>query len=202
MQNEKTIFSDHALLRYCERVSNRDAGCDAKQYLILNRERIDKEVEKLFISSELLYTGKLGATDRQSIQLFGNKNGWVFIVDPVNGTIITLYKIDLEVDDSDFNQQYIEKAFQILKNKVDSHKRLCDELSTEISEIQKEKNNNLEEIKILKKHIKLLEESNESFDTFIRLKQSQISVSELELKKFADKFCAKDSGSNIGREKI
>ena len=195
-------FTDHVLLRYCERVKDKDSGTDAKQYFITNETRVREEIDKLYLSSELLYKGKLGATERPCVELYGNKNGWVFIVDPKEFFIITLYKIDLEVDDESFNQLYVEKAFQALRDKSAAHIKLCEEMDAEILEAQRDKNANLEEIKILKKHIKVLEESNEAFDTFIRLKQSKKTMSELELKKMADKFCAKDSGTNIGKERI
>lgn len=203
MDNEKVMkYTEHSLLRYCERLKDRDRGIDAKQYLISNKQMIQEHIEKLFLSSELLYSGKLGATDRASIDLFGNKNGWIFIVDPKDNTIITLYKIDLEVGDDDFNKLYIEKAFQTLKDKVTQHVEMCEKIEGEIKEFLELKNNNLEEIKVLKRHIKILEETNEGLDTFIKLQQSKKAMSELELKKLADKFCAKDSGTNIGKEKI
>ena len=44
--------------------------------------------------------------------MFCNKNGWTFIVSEDGNVLITLYKVDLNVDSTELNQMYVDKALE------------------------------------------------------------------------------------------
>lgn len=98
-------ISKHAIERYVERTMNK-SGNDIKLYIAQNEEVVIERVHKLFNSSSLLYEGKL--RDYSHSKIFVNKHGWVLIVDDKQDNLITVYKVDIGLDD-EFNQMYIDK---------------------------------------------------------------------------------------------
>lgn len=103
MEEKKVFVSDHCYKRYVERVKNNSYE--------LNEEKIRDEIRKLFNSSKEYYKGIIGHSNNV-VRVFCNKNGWTFIVSEDGNVLITLYKVDLNVDSTELNQMYVDKALE------------------------------------------------------------------------------------------
>lgn len=100
VENVEINITEHCYNRYKERVRN-----------VGNEQDIKIEIKKLFISSNCYYEGQIGKSTN-NVKVFINRNGWVFIVDKDGKTLITLYKVDLNVDSDEVNQMYVDKALE------------------------------------------------------------------------------------------
>ena len=93
------------------------------RYITLNEDKIIERLNKLFESAEKVFRGKL--KDFDSTDVYINKNGWVLIVDHKKDTLVTLYRVDLKVDDEDLNRVFCEKMI----NKIHTYKKEYEEAS-------------------------------------------------------------------------
>lgn len=142
------IITDHCYRRYIERVKN---GSTESEY------KMKEEIKKLFNSSDEYYKGVIGYSETQ-VRVFCNKNGWTFISSEDGKKLITLYKVDLNVDSPELNQMYVDKALI----KISGLKKLYDDSLAKAKEEQSayiSENKEIDEkIKEYKKMIRDLEE--------------------------------------------
>lgn len=128
-------ITDHCLQRYAERVMDRPIiGLEAEN-------KAKEEIKKLYLSSELYYTGVIGKSNN-TVQVRCNRNGWTFIMDKEGKTIITLYKVDLMVNSDEVNQLYVTKALE----KISKLRELYDEATENATKEQDNLNNELSSI--------------------------------------------------------
>lgn len=128
---EYTI-SNHAKTRYAERIMGKE-DIDVNRYVTLNEDRIKTDINKLIRYGELIFTGKqLQKDGKGSIVDVYLKDCWVVLADGKTKNVITLFKIDLGLDD-EFNRAYISKMMEKLNK--------CKELSKSVQEeVQSESN--------------------------------------------------------------
>lgn len=158
---EKIIYkvSNHAKIRYAERLLNKSDNNEVQRFIAANEEKIKIDLNKMISYGELLYSGKQSQKDGKgkvlSVYL---KDCWVLLVDTASENIVTLYKVDLGCGD-DFNKQYILKMLEKLNDSKENltnvqlevnkesamYQELLDEAQSQISEYNTFINN-LEEI--------------------------------------------------------
>lgn len=101
----------HAQERYAERILNKRDKVEVNRYVTLNTSKINIDINKMITYGECVYTGKnprkdkFGGTTQLSIYKTG---AWVVLVNPDNLSVITLFKIDLGLDD-EINTLYVDK---------------------------------------------------------------------------------------------
>ena len=170
-------FTNHILEKFVIRTMNYTLQ-EAKQYLVIgeNEKLVKERIMKLFESSEFLYRGAL--KDNKEAAIYINKNSWVIIHDEKKDCLITLYKVDLGLDE-DFNKMYADKMLtkiNILKQSYEKEERRRKEeiktiienvasLNEQIKVIQRtltnlsnNKDNLLQRKQLLEKEIKDLDE--------------------------------------------
>lgn len=110
----KYIISEHCKQRFAERIMGKDDNGDVKRFIITNEEKIQNDIHKLIQYGDLIFTGKQSQKDGKGnvVDVF-LKDCWVVLVDSRAKKVITLYKIDLGLDD-DFNKAYIAKMMEKL----------------------------------------------------------------------------------------
>lgn len=159
--NENVIvynISSHAKERYAERIMGKENSTDASRFIILNEEKIKTDINKLIHYGELIYTGKQSQKDGKGniIDVY-LKDCWVVLADNKTKNVITLYKVDLGLDD-EFNKAYISKMME----KLNSYKEVLENTKQQIqneSNIYKEMIDDAEiQIKEYRTMIKNLEE--------------------------------------------
>lgn len=110
----KHTISKHAMQRYAERIMGKEDDVDVNRFVSLNEEKIQTDIDKLISYGELIYTGKQTQKDGKSntIDVY-LKDCWIVLVDNRTKNVITLYKIDLRLDE-EFNKVYVSKMLEKL----------------------------------------------------------------------------------------
>lgn len=153
----KYTISKHCKERYAERIMGKE-DVDLNRFITLNEEKIQTDINKLINYGELIYQGKQTQKDGKSnvIDVF-LKDCWVILADSRTHNVITLYKIDLKIDE-DFNKIYVSKMME----KLNAHKEILNSVQQQVqaeSNTYKEMIVNAEaQIKEYRSMIKNLEE--------------------------------------------
>ena len=160
-------ISKHAKERYAERIMNKEDMNDINRFIAGNEEKIKMDINKLIHYGEMIYTGKQSTRDGKGnvIDVY-LKNTWIILVDNKSEVVVTLYKIDLGLDD-EFNKTYISKMME----KLNKSKEALDIVQSEVqveSDMYKEYIDDAEtQIREYKAMIKNLEELCEGYQTIV-----------------------------------
>lgn len=160
-------ISKHAAERYGQRIMGKDDTTDVARFITLNEDKIKTDINKLIQYGELIYSGKQSQKDGKGnmVDVF-LKDCWVVIADSRIKNVITLYKIDLGLDD-EFNKTYISKMME----KLNTNKEVLEGVQRQIQEesnTYKEMINEAEiQIKEYRSMIKNLEELCSGYKTVI-----------------------------------
>ena len=121
-------ISKHAKERYAERIMNKEDKGDINRFIAANEEKIKTDIEKLIHYGECIFTGKQSQKDGKGNVLDVYLNGtWVILVDNKSEVVVTLYKIDLGLDE-DFNKAYISK----MMDKLNAKKEILEEVKLSV----------------------------------------------------------------------
>ena len=160
-------ISNHAKQRYAERIMGKDEKLDVNRFITLNEEKIQTDINKLINYGELIYSGKQSNKDgKGNIVDVYLKDCWVVLVDGRQKNVITLFKIDLGLDE-DFNKAYVSK----MMDKLNGFKSALENVQQQVQEqsnMYKEMINDAEtQIKDYRTMIKNLEELCVAYRTII-----------------------------------
>lgn len=139
-------ISAHAKQRYAERIMGKE-DIDVNRFITLNEDKIKTDINKLIQYGEMIYSGKQSQRDNKGnvIDVY-LKDCWVVLVDNRSKNVVTLYKIDLGLDD-EFNKAYISKMVEKLNG--------CKEVLESVQQqVQEESNTYREMIKDAETQIK------------------------------------------------
>lgn len=154
----KHTISKHAMQRYSERIMGKE-DIDVNRFITLNEDKIQTDINKLIQYGELIYQGKQTQKDgKNNIIDVYLKDCWVVLVDSRTQNVITLYKIDLGLDE-EFNKAYVSKMMEKLnvkkevldnvqrqvKSESDTYKEMMSDAENQIKEYRT-MINNLEEL--------------------------------------------------------
>ena len=160
-------ISAHVEQRYAERIMDKDNKNDINRFIADNKEKIKTDIHKMIHYGDLIYTGKQSQKDGKGNVLdVYLKDCWVILVDNKANVVVTLYKIDLGLDD-EFNKTYISKMME----KLNEYKTVLEEAQTKVqteSNMYKEMINETEvQINEYKAMIKNLEQLSSGYKTII-----------------------------------
>lgn len=117
-------ISKHAEERYVERIMNKDNKNDIIRFISENKDKIKTDINKMIQYGECIFIGKQSQKDGKGNVLNVYLNGcWVVLVDIKSELVVTLYKIDLGLDD-EFNKIYISKVME----KINEKKRVLEDV--------------------------------------------------------------------------
>ena len=171
------LISKHAEERYAERIMEYDEKIDRNIFIAQHKEKIEKDLNKMREYGTLLYSGKSLKDENTIIDIY-IKDTWVLIVDKDKDLLVTIYKVDLKVDE-EFTKEYINKILDKLTDAtmkyVDAEKQAAEQVELYRTLIDENK----EIIAEYKKVIKSLEEQNEAYQ--------QVIATSAVSKKLADK---------------
>lgn len=184
-------ISKHAKERYAERIMERATNNEIQTFVVQNEEKIIGDINKMIQYGELIYTGKQTQKDGRTYSVEVYLNGlWVIIIDIKTKNVITLYKIDLGVDD-EFNQEYVNRM-------MDKFNAAKENLEVITSKIDKENDSyktmieqNIEQINEYKSYIKNLEELNIGYKTIIDNNTVRVRVADKEVADILNKLIGK-----------
>ena len=183
--------SKHAKERYAERIMGKDSTIEINTFLVQNEDKIINDINKMIHYGQLIYTGKQTQKDGRTYSVEVYLNGlWVIIIDIKTKNVITLYKIDLGVDD-EFNQEYVNRM-------MDKFNAAKENLEVITSKIDKENDSyktmieqNIEQINEYKSYIKNLEELNIGYKTIIDNNTVRVRVADREVADILNKLIGK-----------
>lgn len=161
------IISNHASQRYAERIMEKEEKVDVVRFASLNEDKIKTDINKMIEYGSLIYTGRQSQKDGKGnvvdVFLCGC---WVVLVDDKSHKVITLYKIDLGLDD-DFNKAYIAKMME----KLNANKEVLESVQQQVqaeSDMYRQMISDAEiQIKEYRSMIKNLEELSAAYKTVI-----------------------------------
>lgn len=171
-------ITKHAKERYAERIMNRDNDVDVMRFIADNEEKIEKDINKLINYGKCVYTGK--QNNKGNVVDVYIKDTWVVIVDSKKLKVVTLYKIDLGLEE-EFNRTYVAKMLEKLsanKDKLETTKQKVLEESNMYRELIEDTETQIKEYRTM---IKNLEELNEGYKLIIQNNSVKISQDEKEV---------------------
>lgn len=131
-------ITQHAKLRYVQRIKGVQDDREAKQYIAQNDERVTAEIDKLIEFGECIWEGQLGEYKPSRYLLNGDI---VLVTDQANLALVTVYRCDFGFPPT-VNKQTIKgltSEIAKLRTKVDkarTHKQAeADKLQVEIDHI-------------------------------------------------------------------
>ena len=160
-------ISRHASERYAERIMGKEDNLDINRFITLNEEKIKTDINKLINYGELIYQGRQTQKDSKGavIDVY-LKDCWVVLADSRTKNVITLYKIDLGLDE-EFNKAYVFKMLE----KLYTYKEVLESVRHQVQEesnMYREMINDAEtQIKEYRGMIKNLEELCVGYRTII-----------------------------------
>lgn len=128
----KYSISKHAMERYAERIMGKDTNWDVNKFVLANVSKIETDINKLIQFGTLIYSGKKSKKDGKNSNAIIDvylKDCWVVLVDNGSRNVITLYKIDLGLDE-EFNKCYVSKMVEKLRE----HKEILDSVEQQVKE--------------------------------------------------------------------
>lgn len=107
-------ISSHCKTRYSERIMDKDSKNNINRFIVENEEKIKTDINKMIQYGECIYIGKQSQKDgKGNVLNVYLKDTWVILVDVKSEVVVTLYKIDLGLDE-EFNKAYISKMMEKL----------------------------------------------------------------------------------------
>lgn len=160
-------ISKHAKERYAERIMEKATSNEINTFLVQNEDKIINNINKMIQYGELIYTGKQTQKDGRTYNVEVFLNGlWVVITDIKSKNVITLYKIDLGVDE-EFNQEYVSRMMDKFNAAKENLEYVTLEVEKENDSYKTMIEQNVALINEYKGYIKNLEELNAGYKIII-----------------------------------
>lgn len=181
-------FSKHALERFVERSMNYTNSNEVKQYLCQNEDIVKERIQKLFDSSTFIHSAALREHSKTDIYI--NAHGWVLLVDQGKNNLITVYKVDLHLDE-DFNREYTTKMMAKIQSAKDQFKVTCNQLQEESNEIELEIKKIDKEIALYTEKIGIRQQEKQNYQHRKNILSSKVQQEEDTLKLHIENFISK-----------
>lgn len=179
-------ISNHCFQRYHERVKDKEG-----LYSDTLKPKYTSELEMLYQHSKKIFSGIIGHSARP-VDVYVNNQGWVIIANDKEKLLVTLYKIDLGVNDDELTKKYIEKSLARIDELNNSI--IADELALAESneDTKTEIESNKQKIIEYKKAISDLENRNDALTSIIRTSESTLYSKKIQLRDVVENYMVKD----------
>ena len=187
-------ISQHAKERYAERIKDINDRSTIAVYVVQNEEKITNDISKMIEYGELLYSGKnITNQSNNKLETFISVylNGlWIIIVDKNKNQVITLYPIDLGIDD-ELNHIFVDKLKDKIKKATEYYEETKNTVTTQIQDLRAQIVENEATILNYRKIIKGLEDYNETSKELISKMNIQVDVAENGIRELIAKLIGK-----------
>ena len=190
----KIVVTKHAKERYAERIMSKSDKLEINKYIAENEDKIVENITKMVKYGKIVYSGnnprkdKNGSTNK--VNIYANK-AWVLILSAERNEVITLFKVDLGLDD-DFNNLYVEKVMAKLVEQQKILEETQKQVIDENKNIRRSMEENNDKIKAYKRYTKQLEDANEGYKAIIAANLIKVSEAEDELANILEKIVSKN----------
>jgi len=173
-------ITNHAAMRYAERIADKESLADINTYVARNRDKIENDINTMLDHSDFLYHGRVGTKDNGVVDVYLSGT-WILLLDSAKSKVITLYKVDFNVGE-DFNKQFIQKILE----RMEIHKKELDEVKKEVAE-QRENylqiiKDNKSQIAEYKNAIRQLENLNTDYQDIVDTMDAKCIASEIAIR--------------------
>ena len=190
-ENITYTVSKHAKERYTERIMDKATANEINTFLAQNDDKIVNDINKMIQYGGLIYTGKQTQKDGRNYNVEVYLNGlWIVIVDLKSKNVITLYRIDLGVDD-DFNHEYVRRMMDKFNAAKENVELVTYEVEHENDSYESLIRQNTDTINEYKSYIKNLEELNTGYKTIIDNNNVKIRMADREAVEVLNKLIGK-----------
>ena len=179
-------ITNHCKRRYAERIKNINNSVEVKEYISLNSDQIEKDINKIFEHAQFIATSQVGG-DKTSKNFYISDNV-ILVVNTEDTAIITLYKVDFGFPDR------TNRA--ITKDLLEEIAKLNNKLQQENNSIDKYVGSKKLDIDNWNNEIDCLQEQISSFKRKIKIAEADIdekrkstNVTNLQLKDYTNKLC-------------
>ena len=190
----KIVVTKHAKERYAEGIMSKSDKLEINKYIAENEDKIVENITKMVKYGKIVYSGnnprkdKNGSTNK--VNIYANK-AWVLILSAERNEVITLFKVDLGLDD-DFNNLYVEKVMAKLVEQQKILEETQKQVIDENKNIRRSMEENNDKIKAYKRYTKQLEDANEGYKAIIAANLIKVSEAEDELANILEKIVSKN----------
>lgn len=161
-------ISNHAKERYAERILDKDDKNEINKFIVNNEEKIFTDISKMIEYGELIYSGSpinKKAINANICDIYMRHN-WVVIVDHNKSIVITLFNVDLGLDNQ-FNLDYCQKMKEKLNKQRAEYNNYKQSNADKLDDI----NNKITEYhELIKYHKSELAKINADLDTLEKTK--------------------------------
>ena len=179
-------ISNHCFQRYHERVKDKE-----ELFTDSLKPKYTSELELLYQHSRKIFSGLIGHSARP-VDVYVNNHGWVIIANDKEKLLITLYKIDLGVNDDELTKRYIEKSLEKIdelnNSIIQEELNLAEENEKNKTEIEANKQKIVE----YKQAISDLENRNTALTSLIKTSESTLYSKKIELRDVVENYMVKD----------
>ena len=190
-ENITYTVSKHAKERYTERIMEKATANEINTFLVQNEDKVIGDINKMIQYGELIYTGKQTQKDGRNYNVEVFLNGlWVVITDVKSKNVITLYKIDLGIDE-EFNLEYVKRMMDKFNAAKENLEFVNMEVNKENDSYKTMIDQNIAQINEYKSYIKNLEELNAGYKTIIDNNAVKIKMADREVVDVLNKLIGK-----------
>lgn len=190
-ENITYTVSKHAKERYTERIMEKATANEINTFLVQNEDKVIGDINKMIQYGELIYTGKQTQKDGRNYNVEVFLNGlWVVITDVKSKNVITLYKINLGVDE-EFNLEYVKRMMDKFNAAKENLEFVNMEVNKENDSYKTMIDQNIAQINEYKSYIKNLEELNAGYKTIIDNNAVKIKMADREVVDVLNKLIGK-----------
>ena len=176
-------ISKHARERYAERIMEKDSAYDINKFIVDNEDKIVVDINKMIQYGTLIHCGKMYAKDGKQLNnnVEVHLNGlWIVLSDPKTHNVITLFKIDLGVDE-EFHKLYTSKMMDKLNTAKHNLLKAKEEVIKENEDWRIKIVENTCQINEYKNYIKNLENLNAAYKSMMDNNSVMVSQQEQEI---------------------
>lgn len=158
----RVTISKHAKQRYAERIMDKDELVEVNIFIARNEAKINNDILKMIEYGEIIYEGESLNLNNKRNTLVCLSGTWVLILDAQSYNVITLYKIDLGLEEA-FNKEYVSRMVE----KINNEKKTLEEIDKQLNEEKSIYNKNIVENEIaIKEYTKIIESLKEQNDNY------------------------------------
>jgi hypothetical protein len=167
--NTEYTFSAHAVQRYVERVIGKDSALEINTYIAEHGDKIRSDLNKMIKYGTEFYRGKNPKPNKLNCNdvILMNNGSWVLVVS-LDNNLITLFKVDLGVDDEELNKAYVSKLIDRYQSAKSEQQRVFEEKKLEIEKYNAEIKENDALIQVRQNEIATLQKMNTDYKDLIK----------------------------------
>lgn len=179
-------ISNHCFERYHERVKK-----NSGPFLDSYKNKYQEELEKLYKSCKKIYSGVIGHSTNP-VDVYVNQHGWVIIANDKQSLLVTIYKVDLGLDDDSLTKEFIKKSLEKIQRLENELLEKTVSIDEEKEELKKKIAANEEQIKEYNLYISQLKDQNDAYKDLLKVLDANSYKAKRDLRDAIENYMVKE----------